>query len=298
MCVIICGNPQDIKKEYLEKAFKTNPHGFGLMYVRNNKIISEKFVTKNFKTILKAFKKHSKFTNEIGLHFRYATVGSINNFNSHPFTILNKKLGDNFDISLMHNSPRIVAPILDDSKSDTYFFSNIILRPILKSKPDLIADEKFLKSLESIVNAEGNSRVLLLNSLNNKFDFVGDWINWNNLKVSNTYSLEEYKPISYSSHSSFYNHNSIEFETTKTVAKDTKEIPFKTYGQSKNRLKIDYDSLIDIMEVLDNGTKFDIFKKIRKLKHIEIADLLSQIADERYFNEYDNTREIQINDLK
>ena len=52
------------------------------------------------------------------------------------------------------------------------------------------------------------------------------------------------------------------------------------------------------MEVFDNGTKFDIFKQIRKLKHIEIADLLSQIADERYFNEYDNTREIQINDLK
>jgi len=147
MCIIIVGKPEHITDKILLKAYNGNKDGFGLMYSKNNKIITEKFLPKKFKSVLKCFNKHAKNTNQIALHFRFATQGDKNNFNSHPFCILNKKLGDNFDLFLMHNSPLLPAPILDNKKSDTYFFSRYILKPIIKNKPDLIFNESFINKL-------------------------------------------------------------------------------------------------------------------------------------------------------
>ena len=76
---------------------------------------------------------------------------------------------------------------------------------ILQNKNDLIFDESFLKSLNKIINCETSSRVLLLNSLNSEFTFLGDWIDFKNLKVSQTYSIQDYSKITYypTSHSNF-----------------------------------------------------------------------------------------------
>ena len=96
-----------ITNKILLKAYNGNRDGFGLMYSKNNKSITEKFLPKKFKSVLKCFNKHAKNTNQIALHFRFATQGEKNNFNSHPFCILNKKLGDNFDLFLNHIDLRI-----------------------------------------------------------------------------------------------------------------------------------------------------------------------------------------------
>lgn len=47
MCIIIVGKPEDITNKILLKAYNGNKDGFGLMYSKNNKIITEKFLPKN-----------------------------------------------------------------------------------------------------------------------------------------------------------------------------------------------------------------------------------------------------------
>ena len=79
MCLIIQGNPKNISKEIIRKAFKENPHGFGLMYLSKdtNRVITKKFFNilkkdKNvcFKIIWKCF---NNFFTCFRLWFRFPT---------------------------------------------------------------------------------------------------------------------------------------------------------------------------------------------------------------------------------
>ena len=321
MCIIIVGKPEHITDKILLRAYNGNKDGFGLMYYKNNKIITEKFLPKKFKSVLKCFKRHAKNTNQIALHFRFATQGDKNNFNSHPFCILNKKLGDNFDLYLMHNSPLLPAPILDNKKSDTYFFSRYILKPIIKNKPDLIFNESFIKSLNKIINAETSSRVLLLNSLNNNFEFLGEWIDFENLKVSQTYSIKDYETstITYSRNSNFndynfksysyddyssYNddygyYNNSYYDSDKTLKKDLlKRALFKKQSKKKNKKENLYLNYQNLSHIFDNGTNKEIFKTIKKLNHKQIADLITDLRDDKKILDEIESNEIQIDDLK
>lgn len=314
MCIIIVGKPVDITEKIITRAYNGNKDGFGLMYVKDGKIISEKFYAKKLKSILKCFKRHAPFTEEIALHFRYATQGDKNNFNCHPFIILNKKLGDNFDLSLMHNSPTLPAPILDTKKSDTYFFSRYILKPIIKNKPELLFNEDFIKTLEKIINAETTSKVLLLNSFNGKFNFLGEWHDFEKLKVSQTYSIKEFT-YTYSSElnkNNYYDYGSyvddfygrsFNFEDDKKEKRRLIYNTLKKRNKKKNKKDL-YLEYQNISHTFDNGNKKDIFKLIKNLNHKEIADLITELRDDKKIldqvNNIDSDEEdtIQVNDLK
>ena len=168
MCLIIQGKPKDFNKEIIKKAFTQNPDGFGLMYLSKttNRIVFKKFYTKKINKIYKTCKEHFKKCDEIALHFRITTQGNTNNKNCHPFQVLNQD-NDRIDLFLMHNSPRIPSPLLTENMSDSYYFSKIILRTILKNNYKLIKNEEFIKCLESIISSECPSRVLLLDNLIN-----------------------------------------------------------------------------------------------------------------------------------
>ena len=124
MCLIIQGSPKKFNREIISKAFQRNSDGFGLMYIdkKSKRIVSKKFYTKKLNKILKTFKTHSKNCDQIALHFRITTNGNTNNKNCHPFSVLNAD-NDRIDVSLMHNSPMLPAPLLSDAFSDSYYFS-------------------------------------------------------------------------------------------------------------------------------------------------------------------------------
>ena len=205
MCLIIQGNPNKINRKIIEKAFKQNPHGFGLMYISKDtqRIVSKKFFTKKLNKIVKTFNQHKNKCDEIALHFRITTNGNTNNKNCHPFKILESE-NDKIDCSLMHNSPRLPSPLLSDQMSDTYYFSKIILRPILKNNYKLIDNEKFIDCLDTIAQAETSSRVLLLDTYTNSFQFLGQWHEHNGLKYSNDLIIEKNKKHYYRYDSDFY----------------------------------------------------------------------------------------------
>jgi len=187
MCLIIQGKPKHFSKDIIKKAFTQNPHGFGLMYLDKdtNRVITRKFFTKKINKILKVCKEHFKKADQIALHFRITTNGNTNNKNCHPFQVLNQD-NDRADLFLMHNSPRLPSPLLTSQMSDTYYFSKIILRPIVKNNYKLLNNEKFIDSLETIAQAETPSRVLLLDNFTKTFQFLGKWHEHGKLKYSNT----------------------------------------------------------------------------------------------------------------
>ena len=88
-------------------------------------------------------------------------------------------------IVLMHNSPKLPSPLLTDKMSDTYYFSKIILRPILKTNYKLLDNEKFIDCLETIAQSECDSRILLLDNFTKTFQFLGEWHEHKKLKYSN-----------------------------------------------------------------------------------------------------------------
>lgn len=196
MCVIIQGKFNRIKNDIIEKSFTRNPHGFGLMFLdKKNNLVTKKFYTKRINKIKKELKLIEKDLNKsksIGLHFRYNTAGLTNNFNSHPFKILDKSKGDKFDLALMHNSPTITTLEIEKNKSDTYHFCEYYLKPILKNNPDLILNESFISDLTAIINTHIDSRVLILENKTNSFHLLGDWKQARKLNVSNNL-LDEYK---------------------------------------------------------------------------------------------------------
>ena len=53
MCLIIVGNKNNVVKEktILENALTTNSDGFGLMYFKNDEVISKKTLSKSFSDV-------------------------------------------------------------------------------------------------------------------------------------------------------------------------------------------------------------------------------------------------------
>jgi predicted glutamine amidotransferase len=287
MCVIICGNPNNITEEHLKNSYAKNPHGFGLMYLKDKQIKSVKFLPRNFKEVKKCFNKHKTRTNQIALHFRFATQGLTNNFNSHPFIVLDKNLGDSYSCLLMHNSPLIPSPLLSEKYSDTFYFSKYILRPILKNKPELITNQSFLNCLEKIINAETDTRVLLLNTKNNSFIFLGRFEQFENLTVSNTYSLKNYNSFSdfsYSSNSD-YNFKSYSNDIPKSFDKDLFEFnqdtnPIEKITESPEteiNKKLNNQELEFFKNVFETSTFEEIYREIENLNASELALLISEI---------------------
>ena len=171
MCLIVVGNKNDViqQKSILENAIKINNNGFGLMYFKDDNIISKKTLSKKFSDIENLIKSvMDDCPSKLALHFRFATEGVVDKINTHPIPILLKER-DGRSISLMHNSPMLPTAIIDKDRSDTHQFVKYYLKPVLKSNPDLLYNEKWLEQLNR--DCEG-SRLVFCDAKNRSFIYV------------------------------------------------------------------------------------------------------------------------------
>ena len=105
---------------------------------------------------------------KLALHFRFATEGVIDKINTHPLTVLNTNEHGR-SLMLMHNSPMLPIALIDKDRSDTHQFVKYFLRPVLKSNPDLIYNQKWIEQLSRDVD---NSRLVFADGKTNKFIYV------------------------------------------------------------------------------------------------------------------------------
>ena len=288
MCLIIQGNPKNISKEIIKKAFNQNSDGFGLMYLDkiSNRVVTKKFFTKKINKILKVCKEHFKKCDQIGLHFRITTTGITNNKNCHPFQVLNQD-NDRADCFLMHNSPRLPAPLLTDDFSDSYYFSKNILRPMLLNKIELLKNKKFIDCVESIAQSECDSRILLLDNYTKEFQFLGSWHEYKNLKFSNDIIIPSYsdhwstntinRPYSSGVTVSYRN----EFDQTalnsktghEIISQAETEIDNYNYSYSKDYNSINADDLIGFMDLITAVSENKLETEIKENPEI-VAQLI------------------------
>jgi predicted glutamine amidotransferase len=119
MCIIVHnseGKPLD--KNLLRVAYDNNPHGVGVMWQENNTVHTIKALCK-FEDVWELTKHLHGFC--YTLHFRWRTVGRIQEEQCHPHRILNKE-SHGMDMYMMHNGTIFNLKVKDD-QSDSQVFA-------------------------------------------------------------------------------------------------------------------------------------------------------------------------------
>lgn len=112
MCLIIYG-PKEVDESIFRTAHNLNPDGIGMMWSHHKKLKIWK--GSEFNNFYQLYKKLISKGTYPAVHFRLATVGSINFNNMHPF-----KVGSG--IGMMHNGTFNI-PDIPEGISDTRFFA-------------------------------------------------------------------------------------------------------------------------------------------------------------------------------
>lgn len=153
MCVI-AAKPKNtvIPRETLERCFAGNPDGAGFVIARNNQILSMKGFFK-FEDFYNAFQPYEKDVAVI--HFRIKTHGNKNAEMCHPFEILPNRLW------MAHNGIIDISTKNDPSKSDTWHFVDLVMKPELVKDPGAISRPSFQYLVGSTI---GHSKLAFLNN--------------------------------------------------------------------------------------------------------------------------------------
>lgn len=198
MCLIVASEQGKlIDLSDLEVAFNNNPDGAGVMWLQEGRVHQLHTVPKTFAEV-RDLAMHV-VGHPHAMHLRYCTRGKVNQDNCHPFTVLNKDLGDDADLTLMHNGTFSWITFNEDHKkqdwSDTAVFATRIQKNLREHKAtakinlDHIFDEKIVDRFSKRVSTW------------NKVVFLDDKGRWsylnksqgemkNDMWYSNTYSLK------------------------------------------------------------------------------------------------------------
>ena len=195
MCIIIskdkkCDRLPTIGE--LTNCFEYNRDGAGFMYVNHGRVIIEKgfmrlddFLTR-FKMLCKQFDDFKQ--KALVIHCRIGTSSGNTPENTHPYAITTKeknlhKLYFETDLAIVHNGIiSAYTPANRQSKTnDTQNFILQYLAPIHKHYKTAYKMQKFREGIKNITN----SKFVFLDK-NERTYYVGDFINENGLKFSNS----------------------------------------------------------------------------------------------------------------
>lgn len=171
MCIIVYV-PSEMNlptKEILEHCWDQNPHNGGFMYIRNNRVVIEKWDKKdNFIDAVYARKAELPDT-PIVMHMRFATHGSVRIDNTHPFRV-NKRMAFVHNGTIGRLSPDKQK---DGDISDTRKFKEHILKRLPHNFLDSFLIRMFLEhyiGYSKIVIMENSGEVTILN------EDKGEWV--------------------------------------------------------------------------------------------------------------------------
>ena len=234
------------------------------MYFKNDEVISKKTLSKSFSDVTNLIQSVFNDIDEdskLGLHFRFATQGTKDKINCHPLTVLSKEEHGR-SIKLMHNSPMLPTAIIDKDRSDTHQFVKYYLRPVLKSNPDLIYNQKWLEQLNRDVD---NSRLVFADGKSKTFVYVNKklWTKKNKVWYSNENSFES-RTFGFNSGYSYGNYKSnydfcYEDDNKEDLNYNTKQLDFNGYESLDDYLDLPLDE--ELLSKLDENQIKDYVSK-------------------------------------
>lgn len=152
MCVIaVKPKGTTIPRETLLRCFTSNPDGAGFVAARNGKLYTQKgFFT--FDAFWEAYKPHEK--DSAVIHFRIKTHGAKDAEMCHPFHVRD-------DLFVAHNGIIDIDTSNDKTKSDTWHFVDLVLKPELEADPSALSRGSFRFLLGSTI---GYSKLAFLDA--------------------------------------------------------------------------------------------------------------------------------------
>ncbi len=151
MCLII-HRPSNvtIPQDWYSNAMIHNPDGWGIMASTGTRLqISRGMTQKGFSRAVKRYDDQ-----EIFIHFRNATHGTVDIGNCHPFSIVNDQY------AVMHNGVINLDTSSDDNRSDSWHYANRFLAPLLVQDSDVILAPHFPDVIGKHVGT-GNKLVIM-----------------------------------------------------------------------------------------------------------------------------------------
>lgn len=168
MCMIIdIPSGVVLDEAVLERCYKANKDGWGIMWSHGGEIYSVKD-TSSFEDFMDYWQLVPVESNR-AVHFRIRTHGEVDQENCHPFTVLEKTV-DGRGLMMMHNG-FINTEMVDKARSDTWNFVTHELAPLMREAPSMIDHQLMLNMLQEAVSP---SRVLLMNDEGGRY-YLGKW---------------------------------------------------------------------------------------------------------------------------
>lgn len=147
MCLAALKLPdQEIPGEYIREAMRSNPHGAGIAYAKNDRVCIVKGIW-SADSAIKILRRLKRYP--VAFHARYATHGKVSRANCHPFRIAD-------DCAAIHNG--MIAGYGSDNYSDTRHFVEEELVPC--HEVGILRDKSLLDEYASMVGS-GNKIVIL-----------------------------------------------------------------------------------------------------------------------------------------
>ena len=187
MCILIVKEKENQlpSKKRLEICFENNSDGCGFAYVKDGKVITEKGFMKFdsfYKRLMEVDKELDLYNQNIILHFRISTSGSICTELTHPYTITDnyndmKKLYNESDMVMAHNGilPSKYIPSKEIQKlniNDTMTFINQVVYPLYQLDKYSVFKKFYQDMLEKEI---GTNKIAFLNS-NGEMTKIGNFI--------------------------------------------------------------------------------------------------------------------------
>lgn len=191
MCLIIANTTGSIvPDEHIEAAFSNNKDGFGIMYAKDGILRVQRGLF-DLPNILRIFKKFNDAKMPYVAHFRYATHGTTNARNCHPFPVSMKQGG----VAMVHNGTLAGNEWRSSHKSDTALLVDRISSHI--ENYDFDVSELFAKHIPEVETRYGSSigsdKLVFMNgrgTINIYNESKGIWLgDEGDVWYSNLYSL-------------------------------------------------------------------------------------------------------------
>lgn len=188
MCLLIVNKSCTVfSDEFLRGVYERNSDGVGVMWAENGVLQVRRVLPTSAAEAIMFYREHAEGRDCVA-HFRMTTHGDTNNLNCHPYEVF----GDGSDMPLFmaHNGVLSTGNAKDKTRSDTYWFIEDYLKPILKDNPQLVFEPAFQQLLGSAI---GNNRFAFMNNegciaITNERDFV----EYEGSLLSNKYAWDYY----------------------------------------------------------------------------------------------------------